>query len=124
MDLIDNGIWNCYKKIKDDVEINLQTELRFAAELYEKAKEGLEDDVPPEPLLWLENGEKLNLNWTKFFVDLIAKLENENTKEDEKTQIKTFMKCATFIYMNLMSSIWINFEDQIKLALKISKEDK
>jgi hypothetical protein len=117
-----DSIPNVKKVIKDskgeDVTLVLYKELECANGLYDKACEGLED-CPPDVDVWLANGDQLKSNWEQFKVQVIGQIEHKETSEDKQKMMCDFLESAVCVYMDLMSSIWVNFGDHIKKHLPV-----
>lgn len=90
------------------MELRYDTEMKFARKLYKKACEGLEDTCPPEPDLWVQYAQQLREGWETQKLVLIGIIENDDNEED-KEQARAFLKCATAVYLDLMSSISVTF---------------
>lgn len=91
-------------------EISYEQEMAFAREFYSKAIEGLEPhECPPNPDEWIVNGEILTKEWEFTKAELIGMAEAETTTEEQKEDIKAFLKCTLSVYIDLMCSICVTF---------------
>jgi len=118
MDSIPNTTKTIQSSKGEDVTLDLYKELECAYGLYDKACEGL-DDCPPDPDVWLANGDQLVSNWESFKVTVIGQIEHLKTPEEQKKMMCDFLESSTCVYMDLMGSIWVNFSDHIKEHLPI-----
>lgn len=92
------------------MEISYDTEMQFARKFYKKACEGLEaNEIPPPPDLWVQHSQELRSGWEAKKVELIGLLEHEDTSDEDKKAIETFLQCATAIYLDLMGTISVKF---------------
>jgi hypothetical protein len=117
-----DSIPNVKKTIKDskgeEHTLYLYQELECANGLYDKACEGL-DDCPPDIDVWLSNGDQLKDNWEAFKVTVIGQIEHQAPSEEQKNMMCDFLESSTCVYMDLMSSIWVNFGNHIKKHLPV-----
>jgi len=92
-------------------EINFDTEMEFAREFWNKAIEGLDEkDYPPKPDEWIEYAPELKSGWEQTKLQLIGMCEAEETSEEQKEDIESFLKCTLSLYVDLMCSISEQFE--------------
>lgn len=102
-------------------DVSLKTEFEFAETLYQKACEGLDDDPPPNPTMWLEYAPEMAKRWKAFKAGQQALLEAEDTHEEHKEDIRKFIECATYKYMELCNSIYELFDATEIIAFLDSK---
>ena len=93
----------------EKILINLGTELNFAQKLHSSAIQRRED--LPDVITWLSEGETLKNNWELFKVATIGQIEDKDTDKEAKEMLVNFLDTDLAMYMDLMSSIWINFSD-------------
>ena len=111
--------------------IELKTELAFAIQLHPEACEGFSEyESPPDPITWLQNGKELKSNWEMSKVAMIGEIEHKDTSEQKKKILCDILETYTCLYMDLMSSIYVNFSEDLdedekeKIDLEKDEDEK
>ena len=109
------------KEINEN-KINLKKELIFATNLYRISMKDFKSNPPPNPMVWLMNRKKLMKNWESYKVTVIGEINHNDTSKEDKEGIAMCLESSIALYMDLMSSICTNFENEIENALLCPSE--